>query len=201
MWLLNKSQSKTSSRNQIAIKEVKDDILVLPKNQYRVILETSSINFELKSEAEQDVLIENYQSFLNSLPGPIQIVIRTRKMDIDQYLAGIQTSHDQESAPIYKQQIKNYQEFVQSLVRSNKILTRKFYLIIPHHASGLDEFELIKQQLKVSTDVITKGLERLGMKSRQLSTLEILNVFYSFYNPNQFKIQELNEKSLQTLFH
>ena len=54
MWLLKKSLNKISSRNQIAIKEVRDGILVLPNNKHRLIIETSSVNFELKSEVEQD---------------------------------------------------------------------------------------------------------------------------------------------------
>ena len=65
MFLFQKS-GKKSSRRQIKIKEVKDDVLVLPSNQYRTIIETSSINFELKSEEEQDVLIDSFQNFLNS---------------------------------------------------------------------------------------------------------------------------------------
>ncbi|MDO8658746.1 MAG: hypothetical protein Q7K55_08445, partial [Candidatus Levybacteria bacterium] len=83
MWLLNKSRNKVSSRKQIQIKEVKDDILVLPNNEYRTIIETSSINFELKSEEEQDVLIDGFQNFLNSLPSQLQILIRVREVDID----------------------------------------------------------------------------------------------------------------------
>ena len=52
MWVLNKSKNRISSRKQIQIKEVKDDILILPNNEYRLVIETSSINFELKSEDE-----------------------------------------------------------------------------------------------------------------------------------------------------
>ena len=66
MLLLTKSNSKVSSRRQIAIKEVKDGILVLPNQEYRMVIETSSVNLELKSEDEQDVLIDSFQNFLNS---------------------------------------------------------------------------------------------------------------------------------------
>ena len=80
--LLNKSGS-ISSRQQIQIKEVVDNILVLPNNEYRQILETSSVNFELKSEEEQDVIIDSFQNFLNALPCQIQILVRVREVDID----------------------------------------------------------------------------------------------------------------------
>ncbi len=65
-------QSKTngSARTQTGIKEVRDNILVLPGNRYRVVLSTSSLNFELQSEDEQDVLVDTFQSFLNSLTTP-----------------------------------------------------------------------------------------------------------------------------------
>jgi hypothetical protein len=75
--LLKKSNSISSSRRQINISGVNDGVLILPSFKYRSILQVSSINFELKSEAEQDVVIDTYQSFLNSLAIPLQIVIWT----------------------------------------------------------------------------------------------------------------------------
>ena len=89
MWPWNQLKNKVSSRRQIQIKEVKDDILILPNQQYRMILETSSVNFELKSEAEQDVLIDSFQNFLNSLNSQLQILVRVREVDIDHYLEDI----------------------------------------------------------------------------------------------------------------
>lgn len=76
MFTSLKSNKRASSRRQISIKGVKDGVLILPNNQFRIALEVSSLNFELKSEAEQDALIDTYESFLNSLPGPLQIIVR-----------------------------------------------------------------------------------------------------------------------------
>src|SRR5665811_2126717 len=102
MWLLTKSNNKISSRRQIQIKEVKDNILILPDNQFRMVIETSSINFELKSEEEQDVLIDNFQNFLNSLPSSLQILIRIREVDIDNYLERVGESKTREKEKVYK---------------------------------------------------------------------------------------------------
>ena len=74
MSILRKSNNKASSRQQIAIKGVRDSVLILPDNHYRMILRISSVNFELKSEDEQDAIIETYQNFLNSLACPLQII-------------------------------------------------------------------------------------------------------------------------------
>lgn len=200
MWLLNKSKNKTSSRQQIQIKEVKDDILVLPNQEYRVLLETSSVNFELKSEEEQDVLIDSFQNFLNSLPCQLQILVRVREVDIDRYLQEISSSKKSEKEKAYRDQIDNYCDFITNLVAGNKILSRRFYIVIPYqHLEKNKDFQLVKEQLRLLTDIVVRGLEKLGMKARVLNSLEILDLFYSFYNPEQVKSQAITGLTLQKL--
>lgn len=196
----NKSKSKVSSRNQIQIKEVKDGIMVLPNNQYRVAIETSSINFELKSEEEQDVLIDSFQNFLNSLPCELQILVRVREVDIDRYLEQISSSKKSEKEKVYKDQIDNYCDFIKNLVSGSKILSRHFYVIIPyHHLDRNKDFNLIREQIHLNRDIILRGLEKLGMKAKPLDSLELLDLFYSFYNPTQAKTQELKGQTIQSL--
>ncbi len=197
--MLRKSSQKASSRRQIQIKEVKDNVLVLPNNEYRVILETSSINFELKSDTEQDVIIDTFQNFLNALPCNLQFVIRIRELDIDQYLETISKTLKNEKEKIYQDQIKNYSAFIKDLVLGNKILTRRFYIVIPYKHTGKDDFELIKEQLVLRENIVAKGLEKIGMKTRELDTFEILDLFYRFYNPAKAKTQELTHESIQIL--
>lgn len=200
MWPLKKSGNKVSSRKQIKIKEVKDSILILPNNEYRVILETSSINFELKSEEEQDVLIDSFQNFLNSLPTTLQILIRVREIDIDHYLERISETKRDEKEKVYIEQIDNYCQFIKNIVSGNKILSRKFYVVIPYrHVERSKDFSLIKEQINLNRDIVIKGLEKLGMKARQLDSLEILDLFYSFYNPSQIKTQQLKGHTIQML--
>jgi hypothetical protein len=200
MWLWSKSKSKVSSRQQIQIREVKDDILVLPNHEYRVLLETSSINFELKSEDEQDVLIDGFQNFLNSLPCQLQILVRVREVDIDRYLQEISLTKKTEKEKAYKNQIDNYCDFITNLVSGNKILSRRFYIVIPYrHTEKNKDFQLVKEQLRLLTDIVSRGLEKLGMKAKTLSSLEILDLFYSFYNPEQLKTQALTGQTLQKL--
>ena len=108
MFALQKSKSKTSSRNQIAIKGVRDGILMLPNNEYRAILQVSSLNFELRSEEEQDAIMDTYESFLNSMGTRLQILIRTREIDMDKYLEDLRVRLDDEPEQIYRDQLKNY---------------------------------------------------------------------------------------------
>jgi len=200
MWLWNKSKGRVSSRRQIQIKEVKDGILVLPNHEYRIAIETSSINFELKSEEEQDVLVDSFQNFLNSLPCPLQILLRVREVDVDSYLDKISKSKLKEEEQVYKDQIDNYREFIADLVSGNKILSRRFYIIIPYqHLDSNKDFTLIKDQIHLSRDIVLKGLEKLGMRASALDSLELLDLFYSFYNPAQVKTQELKRETVEAL--
>jgi hypothetical protein len=195
--LLQKSKNKSSAREQIDIKGVKDGVLVLPGNHYRTVLQVSSVNFELKSEDEQDALIETYESFLNSVGSPLQILVRTREIDMDKYLGELSEQLASETEAIYKMQLQNYDEFIRSLITTNKILTRHFYVIVPYTAQNKTDFGMVKEQLGSTVDIVMKGLSRLGMQSRELSSLEVLDLFYSFYSPEQAKTQPLTAQALQ----
>lgn len=199
MSILKKSKTKTSARHQIAIEGVRDGVLMLPGNQYRAIVEVSSLNFELRSEEEQDAIIDTYESFLNSVGSSLQILVRTREIDMDKYLADLSERLDYEEEDIYRAQLKNYDEFIRSLITTNKILTRHFYIIIPYKSAGKVDFELIREQLNIKLDIVAKGMMRLGMHTTQLSSLEILDLFYSFYSPTQAKIQPLTDQALQLI--
>lgn len=196
MSILQKSKKKTSARQQINIKGVKGNILLLPNNQYRIVIEVSPVNFELKSEEEQDALIDTYESFLDSLPCPLEIVVRIRELDMDKYLADIHELLSEEKEAIYRSQIENYTEFVQSLVADNRILSRHFYVVLPYTAR---DFDTAKEQLSLNADMVSKGLMRLGMRTRQLTNLELLDLFHTFYNPTQAKRQPISDQVAELL--
>lgn len=197
MFRLPRSNIKTSARSQIGIEGVHDNILVLPGNRYRVVLSTSSINFELLSSDEQDALIDSFQAFLNSLTSPVQILIRVRELDIDRYLENFTASREKETLPIYQKQLSDYSNFIRKLVSGNKILSRRFYLVLAYENNGVTDFALVKEQLLFEQEIIIKGLEKLGMTARPLSSLEILDLFYSFYRPEAAKLQPLTQALLK----
>ena len=198
MPTLMKSSRKASSRRQIDIKGVKDNVLLLPNNQYRIVLEASSLNFELKSEAEQDALIDTYESFLNSLPCPLQVLVRIRELDMSKYLADLEAKYSAEDEQVYKDQLQNYSEFVRDLVEDNKILSRRFYIVLPY-GSKEDDFETAKERLILNADLVMKGLARMGMQTRQLPSLEILDLFHAFYNPAHAKTQPISDSIIHSL--
>ena len=199
MFALKKSKNKASSRQQIAIKGVRGGVLLLPFNQYRAVLEVTPLNFELRSEEEQDAIIDTYESFLNSVGSRLQILIRTREIDMDKYLEDLHRRLDAKTEQVYRDQLENNDEFIRSLIQNNKILTRHFYIVIPYAHTSKADFELVEEQLNLTLDIVAKGMTRLGMSARKLSSLEILDLFYSFYSPAQAKIQPLTEQAFNMI--
>ena len=128
----------------------------------------------------------------------MQIIVRIRELDMDKYLDDFKAGLATEREEVYKTQIVNYTEFVQSLITTNKILARAFYVIVPFVGRETD-FGLIREQLALNTDIVAKGLARMGMQSRQLTSLELLDLFYSFYNPGQAKRQPITKQTLELL--
>ena len=196
MYLLAKANKKASSRLQIDIKGIEDNILLLPNHEYRLVLHVSSVNFELKSEDEQDALIETYQSFLNSLAGDLQIIVRVRELDIDEYVQNLESRLSSETERVYVSQINNYTSFVKSLIKSNRILSRQFYVVVSYRGDKKQDFDIAKEQIGIRADIIAKGLMRLGIQSKSLSGLELVDMFYSFYSPRQAKSQPLSKDGL-----
>ncbi|MFO0971392.1 MAG: TraC family protein [Candidatus Saccharimonadales bacterium] len=118
---------------------------------------------------------------------------------MDKYLEELNERLHGETEKVYKQQLKNYDEFIRSLITTNKILTRHFYLIVPYTATSKTDFELVQEQLNLKLDIVAKGMTRLGMHTKELSSLEVLDLFYSFYNPVQAKVQPLTEQALRLI--
>jgi hypothetical protein len=199
MFALPKLSRNGSSRHQIAIKGVEDSVLILPNNEYRIIIETSSINFHLMSEDEQDAVVDIYRAFLNSLSFPIQILQKVRALDLDDYLQGFEDKKDKETIEVYKNQIDSYTKYVKSLVKTNKILSRQFYIVIPYHSKGKESIEIAREQLANRLAIAEKGLGNVGIKTRLLSSLELLDLFYSSYNATEAKQQPLTQQTIDLL--
>lgn len=199
MFALPKLNRKGSARHQIAIQGVDDGVLILPNNEYRVIIETSSINLHLMSGEEKDAIIDIYKALLNSLSFPIQILQRVRSLDLDEYLQGFEAKKEKEETEVYKNQIDAYTKYVQSLVKTNKILSRQFYIVVPYRTKGKEDIEIAREQLGNRLAIVEKGLSNVGIKAQQLNSLEILDLFYQSYNETDAKLQPLTQQTIDLL--
>lgn len=192
MSLLTRINHIGESRRQIDIKSFGHNYLDLGKNEYRAVLQVGSINFELKSELEQDTLLLNYLKFINSLPCSIQILVRVRSFDINNYIDDFKINNKKNKN--FKGE--SYIKFINDQIKSKKILTRKFYLIVS--AKNKDK-DLVLNQLNHNCEIISKNLKKLGLWSQRLNSLETIDLFYSFFNPRQAKLQPISAATLKLL--
>ena len=213
MALPTKSSS-TSSQKFLAIDSIRDGIVILKNGGLRAVLMASSVNFDLKSADEQDASLYQYQNALNSLDFSVQFVIHSRKLNIEPYLTILREREKQEQNELLKIQITEYTDFIKSLVELSNIVSKTFYVIVPFNPSGIraqqkgllgsllgskkstnasdGEKEFLEQrtQLLQRVDTVTIGLQRVGIRSVQLNTEELIELYYGLYNPTDVNAQQ-----------
>lgn len=197
---------KASTQEHLDIYTIKDHLVYLKDGSAALVLKTTAINFNLLSEEEQDATIYAYAALLNSLSFSVQILIRSQRKNITEYLDRLDQRIQTTSSQKIKESIINYRQFVKSLVKENQVLEKKFYVIIPFSALELGlttknfnpfaknpqkpPFELDHITEKASLtlyprrDHLIRQFARLGLSAKQLTTTELTNLFHHAYNPN-----------------
>jgi hypothetical protein len=202
------SKSKTT-QEFIPIKEVRNGVVVLKDGGLRSIVLASSVNLSLKSDDEQRATILQFQSFLNTLDFSVQISIQSRRLDIRPYLLLLENRMRIQNEPLLKLQTREYIEFIKNFTESISIMTKNFFVVVPYTHTSLKsdsdllkgffskrtaaqiknaeeaDFEEKKSQLEQRVSVIQQGLSRCGIKSIQLGTEEVVEVFYKVFNPGE----------------
>ena len=203
---------KATTQEHLDIYTIKEHFVILKDGSTALVLQISAINFGLLSEEEQDALIFSYASLLNSLSFPIQIIVRSVKKDITSYLELLDDRLEKTSSQKLKEQIVKYRSFIRSLVKKNKVLEKKFYVVIPYSYLGVNQVSsnlnplakppqkppqdvdfLVaksKQELYPRRDHLIRQFARLGLQCRQLTTQELVTLFYKTYNPSTEGIEQ-----------
>jgi len=97
-----------------------------------MVLKVHAVNFNLKSEEEQDSIIIGYQRFLNSLRFPIQIIVRSLKVDIEGYLMRLKNLALKQKNPLLQEQTYRYVDFLTNLIDMAQIMKKDFYIVVPY---------------------------------------------------------------------
>lgn len=198
-----------ATQDFVPIKEVRDGVLVLKDGELRAIVLANSINLSLKSEDEQKATILQFQAFLNTLDFPIQMCVQSRKLDIRPYLLLLENRMKVQNEPLLKLQTKEYIEFIRNFTESVSIMTKSFFVVVPYTHTTLKsdskildnlfskrnkteikieeqmDFEEKRSQLEERISVVQQGLNRCGIKSVQLGSEEVIEVFYKVFNPGE----------------
>lgn len=125
------SKAGPATQQFLDIAEIKEDVVILKDGTLRAVLLVSSINFALKNVDEQNAIVQAYMGFLNSIEFPIQIVIQSRKMNIDDYLDRLKKAQKDQKNELLKNQIEDYREYIRQLVELGEIMQKRFYVVVP----------------------------------------------------------------------
>lgn len=191
------SPIRSSTQDFIGIKTAQEDILVLEDYSACVIIASGTTNFVLLSSEEQEAIIASYASLLNSLSFPVQIAIISKKMDVALYVAYLEKKITEQFDTNLAEKLREYKEFIRSIVKKNTILEKKFYFVIPFSPLEMGIAGARKQSLSSSyviaraktslypkRDHLLRLLRRAGIEGKTLYEQEIVELFYNLYNPS-----------------
>ena len=201
---------KGSTQDHLPIEDVVDGIVILKDGSCSVVMQLSSVNFDLLSEREQSALVFAYGGILNSLNFPIQIVIISNSKDVSVYLNNLKAAEEKQDNQLLREKIVSYRKFIEETVKKNHVLSKSFYIIV--HFSILElglktaqkqvfsPFSIKKQEivdlpyskeyilekakasLEPKKDHIMRLFARLGLEIKNLETKELIELFYKLYN-------------------
>lgn len=205
-------KNPNSTQNTLQLSEVRDNMVIMSDGSYRVVIGCKSINFDLMSDREREGIEYSYQNFLNSLNFPVQILVRSQRVDIGPYidkLANIRRTQDNMLLGVL---MDDYIGFIDALSQEANIMEKSFYVVIPFFPAG-DAANLVEQskgffgklfarsqntitridaagyqkakdELKNRADSVMAGLFQLGIQSGQLNTRALSELYYNYYNPD-----------------
>ena len=190
----------------VPIERVRDGVIVLKSGELRAVLITNSLNLALKSEDEQQAILMQFQTFLNSLDFDIQIFIESRKLNIKPYIDLLQARSKEIKEDLLKIQIHEYMGFITKFTEESNIMTKHFFITVPYFQtkdgggtspllsfnatnSNTKEtqagFESARIQLEQRVSTISSGLSRFGLRAQKLGTEEVVELFYKLFNPSE----------------
>lgn len=212
----SKRSSIPSTQKYLNVSEIRDNVIIMDDGTLRSIVMVSSINFALKNEDEQNAIIGAYVSFLNNLSFPLQLVIYSRELNIENYLNDLRTKEKVQTNELLKAQTLEYIDYVAELVSLGKIMNKRFYVVVSYNpmsddkkgfvarigeifspASLLkmkqDKFDRLKKELDRRVDSVVGGLASIGLNVVELDTQALIEMLYNVYNPEVSPNQPLKD--------
>jgi len=184
-------------------------VIVLKDGSLRAIIMVSSTNFALKSTEEQEAIIYQFQSFLNSLDFPIQIYIQSRRLNIGPYLAQLKERELLQTNELLRVQTREYMQYIKQFTDSVNIMSKSFFVVIPYQgalvtaksAGGFfggskktkdeaeqerdETFSELVGQLEQRVQVVEQGIQRTGVRTARLGSEELIELYYKLFNPSE----------------
>jgi hypothetical protein len=193
-----------ASQAHLPLADITEDLLLYKDGGAAIIMESTSLNFSLLSEREQQAVIAAYAALINSLSFSVQIAIRTKRKDISSYMQSLEETAKKITNPKLANLMQGYKRFILDSIKKKNVLGKKFYLVIPFSTLELGisktlasttkrkgplpfpkSYIVKKAQVALfpKRDHLIRQAGRLGLKLRQLNTAALIELFYDIYNP------------------
>jgi KaiC/GvpD/RAD55 family RecA-like ATPase len=193
---------EASTQQILEIEQIREGVIVLKNKSLRGIIMSSSLNFALKSEDEQNAIIYQFQNFLNSLDFSTEIVVQSRILNITGYLNKLKEMEEKQENELLKFQTREYQNFIKELIAGGQILSKNFFVIVSFtliEMPGIskkektqtlteERFQRAKSQLWQRMEFVALGLRRCGLQCIPLNTVELIELFWSLYHPEEAEV-------------
>lgn len=127
-----KPAKDSSTQRYLPFSEIRDNLIMMKDGSSRMVLRVHALNFNLKSTEEQDAILMSYQRFLNSLNFPIQIIVRSLKVDIEAYINRLKNLALKQSNNLLQEQTYRYIDFLTNLIDLAQIMKKEFYIVVPY---------------------------------------------------------------------
>lgn len=210
----NNKKNISASQDFLDIIGIRDDAVIMKDGSLRAVVLVSSINFALKGEDEQNAIIQAYISFLNSLEYPLQIVIQSRRLDIDNYIEKLKRREKEQTNELLRMQTTDYRQYVTELLELGEIMSKKFYIIVPYNPLSDKKKNFINRFLEIfsapklirlkterfihnrnelikRTEFIISDLNSMSLSAIMLDTQGLIELYYNTFNPETAKQQKL----------
>ncbi|MFH1413136.1 MAG: TraC family protein [bacterium] len=214
--MATKRSIKSSTQKYLNIGEIRENTLIMDDNSVRSVLMVSSINFALKNEDEQNAIIGAYVNFLNNIDFPLQIIVHSRELNIDEYIEALKEKEKSQTNELLKAQTSEYIDYVSDLISMGKIMNKRFYIVIPYDPLSdkkrsffsrfinifnpisvinmrEGKFLRLKKEIDRRINNVIAGLNSIGLNVVELDTQSLIELFYNTYNPMVSVNQELTE--------
>jgi hypothetical protein len=193
-----------ASQDFVAIKDIKDDVVILKNGQMCSVMLASSVNFALKSGDEQQAILQQFQTFLNTLDFSLQIYVQSRRLNIEPYLELLAAREPLQDNDLMRIQLREYMEFIRTFTREVDVMSKNFFVIVPYTPSPINiaqgltslftpgrqaaippemRFEEQRIQLEQRVAVVENGLAGIGVRTIPLQTEDLVELYYHIYNP------------------
>lgn len=220
---------KNTTQNSLMFSEIRDNMLVMADGSFRAVIACKSINFDLMSSQEREGVEFSYQNFINSLTHPVQILIRSQKVDIGPYLSRLMKIRKNQDNMLLGVLMDDYIDFVEILSEEANIMDKSFYVVIPYATVGdlstikdagkgffskllggsgpsvtkIDKitYQKAKDEVKNRVDSVTSGLFQIGVHCVQLNSKQLGELYYNYYNPDTAVREPLGDFKQNTFMY